>query len=50
MLVLSPLSGAICCTVYVFIILIYTIVKLNVLVVICISIASIACELILFTM
>ena len=42
-LVLFPLSGAGCCTVYWFIILIYTIVKLNVLLLLGISFDSIAC-------
>ena len=43
MLVLFPLSGASYCTVYLFIILVYTIVKLNVFLLLCINIASIAC-------
>ena len=43
MLVLFPLSGASYCTVYLFIILIYTIVKLNVLLLSCITIDSITC-------
>ena len=42
-LVLFSLSGASYCTVYLSIILIYTIVKLNILLFLCISIASIAC-------
>ena len=42
MLVLLPLPGTSYCTAYLFIILIYTIVKLNVLLLLCISIASIA--------
>ena len=41
--VLFPLSGVSYCTGYLFIILIYTIVKLNVLLLLCISIYSIAC-------
>ena len=40
MLVLFPLSGASSCTVYLFIILIYIIVKSNVLLFLCISIPS----------
>ena len=43
MLLLFPLSGSSYCTVYLFIILIYTIVKLNVILLSCISIDSIAC-------
>ena len=43
MLVLFPLFGASYCTVYLFIILIYTIVKSNVLLLLCISVAYIAC-------
>ena len=42
-LVLVPLSGASYCTVYLFVILIYAIVKLNVLLLLCISIVSIVC-------
>ena len=43
MFVLFPLSGASYCTVYLFTILIYTIVRLNALLLLCISIDSIAC-------
>ena len=43
MLALFPLSGAKYCTVYLFIILTDSIDKLNVLLLLCISIASIAC-------
>ena len=43
MLVLFPFSSASYCTVYLFIIFIYTIVKLNVLVLLCINTDSIAC-------
>ena len=44
MLALFPLPGASCCIVYLFITLIYTItiVQLNILLLLCISIASIA--------
>ena len=42
MLVLFPLPGSNYCTVYLFFILIYTIVKLNALLLLSISIASIA--------
>ena len=43
MLILFPFSGASYCAVDLFIVLIYTIVKLNLLLLLCISIASIAC-------
>ena len=42
-LLLFPLSGARYCTVYLFIIFIYTILKLEFLLLLCISIASITC-------
>ena len=45
MLVLFSLSGANYCTVYLFTIPVYTIVKLNVLLLLCIIIASIACAI-----
>ena len=41
--VLFPLPGASYCIVYLFIILIYSIANLNILMLLCISIASIAC-------
>ena len=44
-LVLFLLSGANYCTVYLFTIPVYTIVKLNVLLLLCIIIASIACAI-----
>ena len=43
MFVFFPLSGASYGTVYLLVILIYTIVKLNVLLLLCISINSVAC-------
>ena len=45
MFVLFSLSGANYCTVYIFTIPVYTIVKLNVLLLLCIIIASIACAI-----
>ena len=42
MLVLFTLTGASYCTVYLFVILTFTIVKLNFLLLLCISIASVA--------
>ena len=45
MLVLFSLSGANYCTVYLFTIPVYAIVKLNVLLLLCIIITSIACAI-----
>ena len=45
MFVLFPLSGASYRSVYLFIVLIYTIVELNVILLLCISTSSIACAI-----